>query len=80
MNIFVVARGDRVICYQCGGGLRDWDVDDRPWNEHAFWFPSCPLVNAVMGNEFITKVKKIKVIFLGFGHSRNIINFCSSPS
>jgi len=63
MNVFVVARGDRVICYQCGGGLRDWDKDDRSWNEHAYWFPNCPLVQAVMGKDFIDKVQKTKVNF-----------------
>jgi len=61
LNFIGLARGDRVICYQCGGGLRDWSVGDRPWNEHATWFPQCPLVEAVMGNAFISKMQQEKV-------------------
>lgn len=28
-------------CFQCGGMLRNWDPQDKPWEEHARWFPRC---------------------------------------
>uniref|UniRef100_A0A3B3HG46 E3 ubiquitin-protein ligase XIAP n=1 Tax=Oryzias latipes TaxID=8090 RepID=A0A3B3HG46_ORYLA len=27
-------EGDEVICFRCGGGLKDWDPEDNPWEEH----------------------------------------------
>lgn len=28
-------------CFQCGGMLRNWDPQDKPWEEHARWYPRC---------------------------------------
>ena len=44
MYIHVTGKKDLVRCFYCGGGLRDWEQGDNPWEEHARWHPSCGLV------------------------------------
>jgi len=48
--------GDRVLCFQCGGGLKDWDPKDGPWVEHAKWFGSCPYLAMKKGKAFVSHV------------------------
>ena len=58
MKIFDVSGfGDNVKCFYCDGGLRNWEVGDDPWVEHARWFPRCPFVMSVKGQEFINNVQ-----------------------
>lgn len=33
---------DKLVCYHCGLGLRDWLPDDDPWMEHALNSRHCP--------------------------------------
>lgn len=40
-GLFYTEKGDAVQCFQCGGLLRNWEPDDKPWEEHARWFPRC---------------------------------------
>lgn len=40
-GLFYTEKGDAVKCFQCGGMLRNWDAQDKPWEEHARWFPRC---------------------------------------
>ncbi|WAR06732.1 BIR7A-like protein [Mya arenaria] len=47
---------DNVKCFFCDGGLRNWDPKDDPWREHARWFPRCPFVIQVKGQEFVARV------------------------
>ncbi|KAF4532177.1 hypothetical protein B566_EDAN002239 [Ephemera danica] len=49
--------GDRVVCFQCGGGLKDWAIDDDPWVEHAAWFPMCAYLLAKKGQNFVNAVQ-----------------------
>ena len=35
---------DNVRCFQCDGGLKNWQATDEPWKEHKRWFPRCPYV------------------------------------
>lgn len=55
---------DNTICFHCGGGLKNWEVDDDPWVEHAKWFSKCGFVNLQKGRKFIQDVisKKIPVL------------------
>ncbi|XP_059485425.1 uncharacterized protein LOC132202487 [Neocloeon triangulifer] len=55
-GFFYTGTGDRVLCFQCGGGLKDWDPKDKPWIEHAKWFSRCPYLNIKKGKKFIDKV------------------------
>lgn len=48
--------GDRVLCFQCGGGLKDWDPADSPWVEHAKWFGGCPYLAIKKGKDYINYV------------------------
>lgn len=41
-GFFYTGTGDRVICFYCGGGLKDWAIEDIPEKEHAKWFARCP--------------------------------------
>ena len=52
--------GDRVICYSCNGGLKDWEPNDDVSIEHAVWFPNCEHLLKFKGQEFIEKARKIK--------------------
>ena len=44
---------DCVRCFQCGGGMRNWEFGDEPWIEHARWFPTCAYVKHCKGSHFI---------------------------
>jgi hypothetical protein len=55
-GFFYTGKGDRVICYFCGGGLKDWHHVDSPWHEHARWFSGCPYLILMKGQEFIDGV------------------------
>lgn len=48
---------DHVRCFHCGNGLRNWETEDLPWNEHARWYPDCTFVRLTKGQEFIDKVR-----------------------
>lgn len=50
--------GDRVCCYYCGGGLKDWEEDDDPWENHAMWYGNCKYVNLMKGEKFIQKMSQ----------------------
>ena len=51
---------DHVRCFYCGNGLRNWEDEDNPWEEHAHWYPNCNYVNIVKGFDFIQKVSNAK--------------------
>lgn len=48
---------DHVRCHHCGSGLRNWEKEDDPWEEHARWYPECKYVLVKKGQEFIDKVR-----------------------
>ena len=53
---FTVGLSDHVRCFHCGNGLRNWEMEDKPWEEHARWYPDCNFVLLSKGQEFIDKV------------------------
>lgn len=55
-GFFYTGTGDKTVCYYCGGGLKDWEDDDDPWEQHARWFQTCHYVKLVKGEEFINKI------------------------
>lgn len=55
-GFFYTGKGDQTICYYCGGGLKDWEESDVPWDEHAKWFNRCNYVLSIKGKEFVDKV------------------------
>lgn len=48
---------DYVRCFSCDGGLRNWEVNDDPWVEHARWFGKCCFLRLVKGQDFISRHK-----------------------
>lgn len=57
-GFFYTQISDRVICFSCGGGLRMWDDNDDPWEQHAIWYKKCNYLQLVKGPEFIAAVEK----------------------
>lgn len=55
-GFFYTGVGDRVKCFSCGGGLKDWDDDDEPWEQHALWMNKCRFVKLMKGDAFIEAV------------------------
>jgi len=43
-GFFYTGIGDRVICFFCGVGLKDWDAGDTPVAEHLRWNAACPFL------------------------------------
>lgn len=55
-GFFYTMKGDRVKCFSCGGGLRDWDENDVPWEQHARWFGHCEYLLLVKGQEYVDEI------------------------
>lgn len=43
-GFFYTGHRDRTVCFHCGGGLKDWEDDDNPWQQHVQWFSQCAYV------------------------------------
>lgn len=63
-GFFYCGLSDHVRCFHCGNGLRNWEKDDDPWEEHARWYPECNYVLVKKGQEFIDKVRREKPPYL----------------
>ena len=37
--LFLLGKGDMVMCWSCGVKLKGWEKDDDPWTEHKKWSP-----------------------------------------
>ena len=48
------------MCFYCGGGLKQWNPSDEPYEEHAFWFRQCSFILTVKGEAFVHKVIRAK--------------------
>ncbi|XP_040928505.1 E3 ubiquitin-protein ligase XIAP isoform X2 [Betta splendens] len=49
--------GDKVLCFRCGGGLKAWQPDEDPWEEHAKHYPGCSFLIAEKGQEFVNSIQ-----------------------
>ena len=49
---------DMVKCFFCNGGLKNWDHNDDPYEDHVRWFPKCQYVRQLMGVEYIESVRE----------------------
>jgi baculoviral IAP repeat-containing protein 7/8 len=49
---------DKCKCFSCGGGLKDWNDDDDPWEQHTLFFSNCQFVNLIKGKDYIEKIKQ----------------------
>ncbi|XP_053398061.1 E3 ubiquitin-protein ligase XIAP-like [Mercenaria mercenaria] len=59
-GFFYAVKGfsDCVRCFSCGGGLRNWEYGDGPWEEHARWFPECLFLLQQKGQGFVRQHKE----------------------
>lgn len=55
-GFFYTGQGDKTKCFYCDGGLKDWEDDDVPWEQHARWFSRCAYVQLVKGRDYVQKV------------------------
>ncbi|XP_063375805.1 death-associated inhibitor of apoptosis 1-like [Cydia fagiglandana] len=64
-GFYYTGQSDKTKCFYCDGGLKDWEEDDVPWEQHARWFDRCAYVQLVKGEDYVQKVmssQKGKVI------------------
>lgn len=52
-GFFYTGKSDRVKCFSCGGGLKDWEAEDEPWEQHAMWYSNCEYLKLMKGEEYI---------------------------
>jgi len=50
-GLYSLGDGDRVRCFSCGGGLRNWVDGDIPKIEHEKHFPNCTYVSYLAEKE-----------------------------
>ncbi|XP_067410201.1 baculoviral IAP repeat-containing protein 7 isoform X1 [Emydura macquarii macquarii] len=56
-GFFYTGQDDTVRCFYCDGSLRNWELGDDPWREHAKWFPRCEFLLQSRGREFVSSVQ-----------------------
>jgi len=59
-GFYSTGKSDHALCFYCGGGLRDWEDGDDPWEEHARWFSRCGFVYLYKGRDYVKKVLQKK--------------------
>lgn len=57
-GFYYSGKGDRVCCFSCGGGLKDWEEGDSPWEQHAMWYGNCEYLKLMKGKHFIDQMAK----------------------
>ncbi|VDH92637.1 Hypothetical predicted protein [Mytilus galloprovincialis] len=60
-GFFYTGKEDICRCFYCGGGLKQWEPNDKPWTEHARWYTNCAFVRQCKGDEFIVEHRHINV-------------------
>lgn len=56
-GFYSTGSGDRVMCFYCGGGLKGWEPEEDPWEEHAKHYPGCHFLLREKGQEFINNIQ-----------------------
>lgn len=77
-GFYYTGKGDRVCCFSCGGGLKDWEEKDDPWEQHAMWYGNCEYLKLIKGEDFIAKMAKKRDTMCK--NSNDEIGSCSSQS
>ncbi|KAG6443093.1 hypothetical protein O3G_MSEX002671 [Manduca sexta] len=49
-GLFYTGDDDKTICFYCGGGIKDWEETDDPWEEHVRFFSDCDFVRNKIEN------------------------------
>lgn len=56
-GFYSIGVGDRVLCFRCGGGVKDWQPEEDPWEEHAKHYPGCSFLLAEKGQAYINSIQ-----------------------
>lgn len=56
-GFYSTGEQDRVICFRCGGGLKNWMSDEEPWEVHAKHYPGCSFLLAEKGEEYVNNIQ-----------------------
>ena len=54
-GFYYTGISDHVMCYHCGNGICNWEIDDDPMDLHAQFFPQCQFIK---DSGHINKLKK----------------------
>lgn len=60
-GFFYTGEGDKTKCFFCDGGLKDWEINDDPWEQHAQSFPNCKFVKDYFFPRSLNKNVKNKI-------------------
>ena len=55
-GFYYTGKSDQTICYYCGCGLKDWEPEDNPWEQHAKWYSKCYYLLMIKGQDYVNKV------------------------
>ncbi|XP_062616598.1 baculoviral IAP repeat-containing protein 7-B-like [Saccostrea cucullata] len=47
---------DNATCFHCGMTLTNWDLEEDPYAEHAYWNPNCPYINQYKGRSWVMSI------------------------
>lgn len=61
-GFYYTGKGDRVACFSCGGGLKDWEDGVVPWEQHAKLYSKCEYLKLIKGQQFIDHVNECKTL------------------
>lgn len=56
-GFFYTGCGDRVVCFNCNVGIKEWLKLDEPWEEHAAFSPNCNYLLLKMGADYVKKLR-----------------------
>ncbi|KAK2849414.1 hypothetical protein Q5P01_009248 [Channa striata] len=56
-GFYSTGTGDMVLCFCCGGGLKGWQPEEDPWEEHAKHYPGCSFLLSEKGPEFVNSIQ-----------------------
>ena len=73
-GFYYSGKGDRVCCFSCGGGLKDWEEGDSPWEQHAMWYGNCEYLKLMKGKCFIDQMAKKRRNSGATGPGREVVS------
>ena len=56
-GFFYTGFGDKVVCFQCGGGMKNWLSDDDPCSEHVRCYPKCMFIQLIKSESIQNSIK-----------------------
>lgn len=66
-GFYYTGKGDQVLCFHCGLGLKDWGPGDIIWEQHALFYSKCEFYQLksdsppLVAKEISLSVKEVQV-------------------